>query len=194
MDQGKHIQATEAFKKSIELDPESTAAYLGLGRSYRDQDKYAQAEENFKQAIELNLKDDEVCGALAILYKEMNKQELSEQYFKKANQVRLKYPNPTTDRNYRKLKEILDKRKIRLVCVQYPMRSVESLKKILQDQKKGIIFVDNEKLFKEAVGKVSYKEYFVDIRGGDFGHCTRKGNRLLAENVANAILKEVFGR
>jgi hypothetical protein len=29
---------------------------------------------------------------------------------------------------------------------------------------------------------------------GDFGHCTDKGNRLLAENIATVILKEVFGR
>jgi lysophospholipase L1-like esterase len=28
--------------------------------------------------------------------------------------------------------------------------------------------------------------------GGDFGHCTPKGNRLLAENIAQTILKEVF--
>jgi hypothetical protein len=34
--------------------------------------------------------------------------------------------------------------------------------------------------------------YFVDMSGGDFGHCAPKGNRLLAENIANVILKEVF--
>jgi len=28
--------------------------------------------------------------------------------------------------------------------------------------------------------------------GGDFGHCTPKGNRLLATNIADVILKEVF--
>jgi len=30
--------------------------------------------------------------------------------------------------------------------------------------------------------------------GGDFGHCTHKGNRLLAENIANVIFKEVFSK
>jgi hypothetical protein len=57
---------------------------------------------------------------------------------------------------------------------------------------KEIIFVDNKKVFKDAVKKDGYNTYFVDMFGGDFGHCTVKGNRLLAENIANTILKEVF--
>jgi hypothetical protein len=28
--------------------------------------------------------------------------------------------------------------------------------------------------------------------GGDFGHCTDRGNRLLAENIADTIVKEAF--
>ena len=68
------------------------------------------------------------------------------------------------------------------------------LKKIFEDNADGIIFVDNEKSFKGMVSKSSYKEYFKDIFSGDFGHCTDKGNRLLAENIANVILKEVFNK
>jgi len=33
-----------------------------------------------------------------------------------------------------------------------------------------------------------------DMFGGDFGHCTQKGNKLLAGNIADVILKEVFGK
>jgi hypothetical protein len=95
--------------------------------------------------------------------------------------------------NYQELKRILDKRGIKLVCLQYPVRSIEPLKKIFEDEK-GVIFVDNERIFKDALKKTSYKEYFTDMFGGDFGHCTRKGNRLLAENIANVILKEPFGK
>jgi hypothetical protein len=47
-------------------------------------------------------------------------------------------------------------------------------------------------VFRDAVRKDSYNEYFRDAIGGDFGHCTDKGNRLLAENIASTILKEVF--
>jgi hypothetical protein len=30
--------------------------------------------------------------------------------------------------------------------------------------------------------------------GGDFGHCTPKGNMLLAQNIADVILGEVFNK
>ncbi len=75
--------------------------------------------------------------------------------------------------------------------MQYPVRNVEPLKQIFA-QDEGVIFVDNESVFKEALKKVSYKEYFKDMFAGDFGHCTDKGNRLLAENIANTIFKRVF--
>ena len=52
--------------------------------------------------------------------------------------------------------------------------------------------VHNEKIFKEAVQEGSYSEYFFDNFGGVFGHCTPKGNRLLAQNIANVILEECF--
>ena len=116
------------------------------------------------------------------LHKEQNlrtKQNPAEQY------------RDLTISNYHKLKQILDKRNVRLVCVQYPLRSIEPLKEIFAVQK-GIIFVDNEKIFRDAVKKWGYKTYFKDMFAVDFGHCTDKGNSLLAENIANAILKEML--
>jgi len=147
-----------------------------------------EAEEYFKQAIALNsannLKNEWGDRALKSLYREMSRADLEEEYAKKVTD---EY-GPLTVDNYRKLKAILDKRGIRLVCVQYPMRSIEPLKKIFAGEP-GVIFVDNERLFKDAVAQGGYKEYFRDMFAGDFGHCTAKGNRLLAENVAEMILK-----
>lgn len=101
--------------------------------------------------------------------------------------------NLATRNNYRGLKEIaMGKKKLKLVCVQYPLQSIEPLKRIFQRQE-GIIFVDNEYLFKEAIQKTNYKDYFIDMFAGDFGHCSDRGNELLAKNIASAILKEVFG-
>ena len=77
--------------------------------------------------------------------------------------------------------------------MQYPMCSVEPLKKIFAGQE-GIIFVDNEKVFKDALREGGYRAYFIDMFAGDFGHCTEKGNRLLAENIAKVILKNIFGK
>ena len=75
--------------------------------------------------------------------------------------------------------------------MQYPLRGVESLKNILTSIKK-IIFVENKSNFQEALKQAEYSNYFSDTFGGDFGHCTRMGNRLIAENLSNVILKEIF--
>ena len=79
--------------------------------------------------------------------------------------------------------------------MQYPMRNITLLRNIFKEEMEdNIIFVDNERVFKDAVKREGYKEYFKDMFGGDFGHCTEKGNRLLAENIANVILKEAFNK
>ena len=145
----------------------------------------------FKKAIEINPGYDRAYGSLALCYKELGKYKLEEEYFRKATRLRSKYCHPRTWYSYQRLKEIVTKRGIKLVCMQYPMRSVEPLKRLF-DSTKGMIFVDNEGIFKEAIRQASYDEYFTDIFGGDFGHCTPKGNRLLAENIADVILRECF--
>jgi tetratricopeptide (TPR) repeat protein len=190
-DGGKFLQAEESFKKAIELNPGDDCGFTEIGWLYQNLGRLSQAEESFKKAIELNPNDDIAYGALQVLYDQMGNRQLARKYKKKTEELRLSYYDPATINNYYKLKEILDKRGIRLICMQYPMRSVESLKKIFAGEN-DIIFVDNEKIFKDAVKKTSYREYFVDMSAGDFGHCTKKGDRLLAGNVATVILKEFF--
>jgi len=190
---GAYDKAEEMFKKSLEINPENDWAYFGLGLYYKEQKKYGKAEEMFEKAIEINPANNKLRGGLALIYERQGKFSLAEEYFRKANMLRLEYYNPITRRSYQKLKEIIAQRGIKLVCIQYPLRSTEPLKKMFNDQE-GVIFVDNEKVFREAIKQTSYDEYFTDMFGGDFGHCTPKGNNLLAENIANVILKECFNR
>ena len=194
MDKRRSIKSEQSFKKAIELNP-NNSAYAGLVWLYMEQERYIEAEQSFKKAIEINPNNERLYGCLATIYRKIGNNELSEAYERKANSLMDKYYNPATVNSYRTLKRILDKRKIRLVSVQYPMRNIASLKKIFKEEMEGsIVFVDNEKIFKDAIKKEGYKEYFKDMFGGDFGHCTKKGNRLLAENIANTILKEIFGK
>ncbi|MFH1519184.1 MAG: tetratricopeptide repeat protein [Candidatus Omnitrophota bacterium] len=190
-DQGKYTQAEEAFNKVIEIDPRKVGVYIELGRCYQDQKKYIQAEEAFKKTIEINPRNFGAYVGLAHCYEEQGKSAAAKEYTRKVNKLRLEYYNPITRNGYQKLKEILTNKGIQLVCAQYPVRSLEPLKKIFEDQE-GVIFVSNERVFKQALKQASYKEYFTDMFGSDFGHCTPKGNRLLAENIANVILKEYF--
>jgi len=200
--QGKYRQAELMFKKATELESavsllkkdmkaELGGAFIELGGCYRDQDKYALAESAFKRAVELNPKNDRAYGALALLYEETGENELAQLYYGKANGLRAYFYSVETRHNYQRLKELLENRKIKLVCVQYPMRSLRPLMQLFKD-KEGIIFIDNEGLFKEAVRKDGYRYYFVDMFADDFGHCTPAGNRLLAENIADNLIKEYF--
>ncbi len=219
---GKFSQAEEAYKKTIELEPGGADAYFELSRLYKEQGKLSQAEDILKKAIALrpknfmeyaefyfeqgkieqaqevlkvaigaSLGDERFFAALANLYRQSGKPGLMREYYDKARELVSNYYNPLTVANYRKLKKILERRKIKLVCAQYPLRSIEPLKRIFTGEG-DIVFVDNEIVFKEALSKARYSEYFNDMFAGDFGHCTVKGNRLLAENIANTILKEVF--
>jgi tetratricopeptide (TPR) repeat protein len=179
------------------FNPHAANAYRELGQVYRIQGKWPQAEAALKKSIDLNPagSDGRVLGALLMICEEMGKPELAKEYAEEAYRKRMmpsRYGSIAVD-NYHKLKEILDKRRIRLVCVQYPMRDVKSLEEIFKKDE-GVIFIDNEYLFKTAVKEKGFKEYFQDLFAGDFGHCTPKGNMLLAQNIADVILREVFNR
>jgi len=193
-DHNRFSEAEGFFKKAIEFDPQNDITYLDLGYFYRDRGRLPEAEEALKKAVELNPRNGPVYAMLEVLYLDMGKKGLARKYGKEARNLRSHSYRPITAANYKKLKAILDKRGIAYVCVQYPMRNIELLKKLFQGNDKDIIFVDNEKVFKNEVAKYGHQDYFVDLFGGEFGHCTEKGNRLLAKNIARVILKEVFGK
>lgn len=190
--QDKFALAEEILKKGIEVDPEDPSCYSSMGWLYEKQNRFASTKEWFKRGIQAKPHDDKLYGLMTLLYEQKGENDCAQEYYRKANAIRVKQFNSVTARNYRRLKMILDKRGIRLVCVQYPMRSIAPLNKVFEGDRQGIIFVDNEKIFREAIKRDGFKAYFIDMFGGDFGHCTDKGNKLLAENIARVVLKEVF--
>jgi len=189
--QDKFPQSEAAFKKAIELNPTKYFPGVELGRLYQDYGKFSEAEAAFKKIIELDPRNENAHRALLVLYEATGRSELGKEYAKKVRRLKLLQYNLATVNNYRKLRKILAARSIRLVCAQYPMRNIGPLKEILGGNE-DVIFVDNESIFKDALKKAGSKEYFVDMFGGDFGHCTVKGNQLLAQNIANVILREIF--
>lgn len=80
----------------------------------------------------------------------MGNHVLRKEYEGKAKQSHENHYGPLTTNNFRRFKQILDRRKIALICVQYPGRSIDPLKKIFKEEE-GIFFVDNEEIFKSAV-------------------------------------------
>jgi tetratricopeptide (TPR) repeat protein len=192
LDQSKLSRAEECFKNAAGLNPRDDL-YVQLGWLCLDQNKFTEAEDWFKKAIEIHPQNYYLYSAISIFYEKIRKPKLAAEYAQKVKELRFWNLNSVTVSNYHKLKEILDRKGIQLVCVQYPMRNLGPLKKIFENDK-DVIFVDNERVFKEALRKGSYKEYFRDMFAGDFGHCTQKGNELLAQNITDVILREVFNK
>ncbi len=91
--------------------------------------------------------------------------------------------HPLTIRNCNDMIETALDKGIKVVVMQYPMVKVDGLKDIIYFRKK-VIFIDNEKIFKEAVRYEGFHQYFND----DYGHLSPQGARLLADNLLKNIL------
>jgi tetratricopeptide (TPR) repeat protein len=189
--QGALARGGEMLARAVDMDPGIDEVYGGLAWCYGSPGRYQEALEMFSKAIEINPRNDRWYAKVAICYEKLKDLEAARAWGDKAYRLRMKYYNPQTRSNYRRVKETVLGQGIRLVCVQYPMRSIEPLKKMFSDTE-GVLFVDNSAVFREAVQRSRYEDYFTDIFAGDFGHCTPEGNRLLAENIAQAILREYF--
>ncbi|MBU0635323.1 MAG: tetratricopeptide repeat protein [Candidatus Omnitrophica bacterium] len=189
--QDKFEDAERVLKKSLTITPAQPHLYEELYRCYTSCGQMQKLERLAEDIIEQNIEDEWFLGFLATIYNTIGKQNEAETFYKKAESLEMQSYNAPTMFNYRKLKEIILQRSIKLVCVQYPMRSLKPLKKLFGSTD-NILFVNNEMIFKEVLRRGQYTEYFTDTFAGDFGHCTSKGNRILANNIANAIIKEYF--
>lgn len=186
---GKKLLAEDCFKKAINIFPQNDSPYIELYSMYMQSKDFSKAKEILMEAVDACADSIRVKKALSALSVEMGDYELGRKYAAKARS-RMK---DSTTANYKRLWAILKKNRIKLVCAQYPTRDVRLLMDIF-GKESGVIFVDNEHKFREGVRKEGLRAYFSDMFAGDFGHCTAKGNRLLAQNMANVILKEAFGK
>jgi tetratricopeptide (TPR) repeat protein len=168
--------------------------YLLLGSIYQETGDEARARKCANEIINLFPESDLPYSFKSGLYRQSGELDLADEYSGKAERIRINGYKLMTIKNFRRLKETADKNKIRLVIVQYPMRKIDSLIKMFETNADRVIFVDNQKIFNDAVSKEGYKTYFTDRFAGDFGHCTEKGNRLLANNISDTIIKEYFKR
>ena len=157
------------------------------------QGRYGEAEKIFERINRQESKElmhkDRMLARLALSCYGKQEYKKAEKLFKEVLDLRMKYFNPKTFYHYNMIKEKMIDCDIQLVCVQYPMRSILPLKKMLLPYN-GIMFVDNEQAFKKAVKEEGYSAYFIDNFGGAFGHCTEKGNRLIAENIVKTMLAQ----
>jgi len=98
--------------------------------------------------------------------------------------------------HYRLLHEILARRRIRWIAMQYPTLPVQRLQSYfygadgkIEPQFRDVIFVSNQENFDKALSEHSYGEVFIDHQSGSWGHATDLGHDLLAESAAKAVLE-----
>ncbi len=150
---------------------------------------WAQAETAYLKVVNQDYKNVFVFEKLEDVYRKSGqKEKLSEIGQRKGTVLKGRFL-PGTLKNYRLIvKKILDRR-IKVIVMQYPMRTIEPLKRNLPF--KDVIFVENRENFLNALKDSSYTEYFSDYFAGDFGHCTAKGNRLIVEQLAEVISRRI---
>jgi len=180
----RHLQkpalSQQYFSQAVSAEPGNWYRYRSLSEALALDGKNEEAREVLRQALARLGEVPELYAALASLSGDKKMAE-------KAVSMRSEMFNSLTGANYRRIRDMVLAQGRRLVCSQYPLRELEPLRRMLGGAN-GIIYVDNGPSFRAAVAREGYDAYFIDRFGGDFGHCTAKGNALLTRNIAAAIL------
>lgn len=161
-----------------------------LARAYREVGRATDARTVEAGLLERCGDDARVLARLAEHFQSAGEQAQLAEVERRLHALSHRSYCPLTHRSYERLSASLGDRGILLVAVQYPTCPIEGLGRYLQPRP-GIVMVDNERVFEEAVEREGYDAIFVDHCYGPFGHATRRGNRILAEQVAAAIVQAI---
>lgn len=176
------------FRQALVIAPERDDIWNGLGWAYRSLGDSNAAAQALREAISHNPANDKAYAGIALISEfDLSSPEQAREYAARAAQVRRQRVNPATRANYHAVRDMVRGRGIALACMQYPLRPLESLKAVFSPVPGDVIWVDNEDCFRKALQTHRYEELFSDMFGGEFGHCTAKGNRVIAENLAGVI-------
>ncbi|MBI3379906.1 tetratricopeptide repeat protein [Candidatus Gottesmanbacteria bacterium] len=187
----KYHESESIFLKITEFDPENDWALFDLAQLYhRNVNNYVKAEFYYKKYNSLYANNTKGFLGLSQLYRKTGRINEAEQIEKELN-AKNSSMYLETARNYKKINEILKKARIKLVAMQYPLRDINLLKQML-DYDPEVLFVENESNFKKALIDKNYSDLFKDSFGGNFGHTTPYGHKLIAQNVADTILSYLF--
>jgi superkiller protein 3 len=74
-EKGLYYESVTAYKKAIELDPNSVEARMGLGEVYEDKGLYKEAIEEYSRVIELDGKHTGAMYNLALVYENVDPRE-----------------------------------------------------------------------------------------------------------------------
>lgn len=93
--------------------------------------------------------------------------------------------HPQTIRNLNDMVNLTKDRGVNFVFVQYALRKIDILKNVIE---RDVFYISNYEIITDLLTQYSYDDLFTDAVGGNFGHATTFGNRIIADNVARHLL------
>jgi hypothetical protein len=72
------------------------------------------------------------------------------------------------------------------IYVGYALRMIDTVKNIIERE---VFYISNYQIFRDLLKRYKYDELFTDNFAKNFGHATPLGNRIIAGNVAQQLLK-----
>lgn len=190
-DLGKESEAIGLFNHIIKSNANNIEAHMELAWLYLNYGYPNEAEEVLKHLADLNPRH--LIRAYESFYARYEKKgefEKAAEMEKRAAELRKRFYGPKTQKNYRELYAVINEEGIKLIAMQYPNLDVQEIKNYFEG-KEEIIFVSNKENFKKALEKEPFDDYFIDSDQNAFGHATLKGNRLIAENAADAVISHL---
>ena len=158
-------------------------------------DEHALAAEHFQQAL-LQRPDLPpshellVLGWIASSFAQSGDEIRAATFQARREELELGRFREFTRHNYTRVVEAARTRGTPVIAMQYPLLSVEGLRKLL-DYRDDVTYLENRKNFETALLEASYRELFTDSFAGSFGHLTERGNSLVAENLASTLAEMI---
>ncbi len=175
------------YRWALKDNPSSSALFINLGKVLQRQQRYQEAEDAFNQYLALNAHLpgtlNRVYDSLLSVYREQGKSDEAVALKKKMSMLY------TQNKHYQQIQDFLAAQHIKMVAVQYPLLSLEELERKFNPAP-GTILVENRLNFLKAKSPLNHYEFFTDYVTSDFGHLTLTGARLMADQVAQAMLQD----
>jgi len=191
---GRAPQAVALLERALPVLPGSTWLRRDLALLYARADRHADAARLLEQALPLDPDDDVPRALLAAELRALGREAEAARVEADVVALRADHPHPATARNYRRLAGRVLGAGAALVAVQYPLRDPELLRRALEGWVPPVHVVDLRVPFQRAVAERGYDALFTDRFGGDFGHTTAEGDRLIAAEVLGPVLDALGAR
>jgi lysophospholipase L1-like esterase len=192
-------KAREYLEHALKINPDNPITLARIGLTLIETNA-TQSQEILKKTLAMDNADkDLIFQSLVLSYQVQNKSnEITSIVTKRGFFTNLSTEVKWKDNiryHYRLMYKILKEKNITWAIMQYPTRDIQDFKDFFSEEEQDkLIFIENKINFQAALKNQSYETLFVDkfaFPRYSFGHCTELGNKLITENVVNAIFDKI---